>query len=80
MRNLKALNLRAPSFGVNDNWVLSHSLLDCLFEPGPERRSHGLNRDGSMSSRAIDQDRACGGFEAVVVQWNRANGEVAERR
>lgn len=51
-------NLRAPSFGVNNNWVLIDSLFHGLLEPRAERRSHGLNREGPTVSSAIDA-QAC---------------------
>lgn len=56
------MDSRTPSFGVNDNWVLSHSLLDVIFEPRAEGGSHGLNREGSAASSAaggVDAKKAC---------------------
>lgn len=55
LRVVTEFNLRAPSFGVNDNWILGNSLFNALLKPRPERRSHGLNGNGTVpSSSAID--------------------------
>lgn len=78
----KDLNPRAPSFGVNNNWALSHRLLHALLEPRPERGSHSLNRNGPVCSWAIGAKVwAWAGSEAVsVVERNRTKRGLGDWR
>lgn len=68
------MHVRAPSFGVNYDWVLSNSVLDCVFQLGP-----GARRIGAHGPDA-DIFRRAQRLSAVVPTMSRKRVKVGVKR